>query len=363
MSLLGGLHLQDSGDPWVDALLAPSGSPARADAAAAAPSMDLRCAGLARWLLVRAARDGSTWLPATVLLPALAALEVTDPPAGLQAALGHGAVAELEDGALALPELALAEEEAAEQVERLLVTEGSVALRTGPPTPELDAGADVTQVHLLGLPELASALEQVEDGARVVLSGDDQVLQAGPGQVLRDLLRTGLPRTEVEPPTPASALELLRSEVRRGVLPAPQQLQTEDRAVVVVPVESDAEAVTRVTQLVQTSIPRAFGLDVGEMAVLTPRPRGQAGANALAAALSCPVSTIRPDLSPAQAVVLVLPPSAAGSLARPLLLTALHAAQRHVSIVTGVGAALPRAVAQGGRPRRTRLAALLADGL
>ncbi|MGY1633680.1 AAA family ATPase [Geodermatophilus sp. SYSU D01186] len=61
-------------------------------------------------------------------------------------------------------------------------------------------------------------------------------------------------------------------------------------------------------------------------------------------------------------VVVVLPPEAGGMLSRPLVYTALTRAQRHLSIVHASGAALARAVSQVDvRPRRTRLAALLAE--
>jgi exodeoxyribonuclease V alpha subunit len=60
------------------------------------------------------------------------------------------------------------------------------------------------------------------------------------------------------------------------------------------------------------------------------------------------------------AVIVVLPPEGAGMLSRPLVYTALTRAQRHLSVVHGVGPALARAVAQvGARPRRTRLQAEL----
>jgi exodeoxyribonuclease V alpha subunit len=60
-------------------------------------------------------------------------------------------------------------------------------------------------------------------------------------------------------------------------------------------------------------------------------------------------------------VVVVLPPEAGGMLSRPLVYTALTRAQRHLSIVHASGAALARAVREVDvRPRRTRLAALLA---
>ena len=61
-------------------------------------------------------------------------------------------------------------------------------------------------------------------------------------------------------------------------------------------------------------------------------------------------------------VVVVVPPEAGGMLSRPLVYTALTRAQRHLSIVHASGAALARAVREVDvRPRRTRLAALLAE--
>jgi exodeoxyribonuclease V alpha subunit len=61
-------------------------------------------------------------------------------------------------------------------------------------------------------------------------------------------------------------------------------------------------------------------------------------------------------------VVVVVPPEAGGMLSRPLIYTALTRAQSHLSIVHASGSALARAVREVDvRPRRTRLAALLAD--
>ena len=63
-------------------------------------------------------------------------------------------------------------------------------------------------------------------------------------------------------------------------------------------------------------------------------------------------------------VVVVLPPEAGGMLSRPLVYTALTRAQQHLSIVHATGAALARAVREVDvRPRRTRLARLLAETL
>ncbi len=62
------------------------------------------------------------------------------------------------------------------------------------------------------------------------------------------------------------------------------------------------------------------------------------------------------------AIVVVLPPEAAGMLSRPLVYTALTRAQRHLSVVHAAGPAVARAVRHvGARPRRTRLGGLLVE--
>jgi exodeoxyribonuclease V alpha subunit len=64
------------------------------------------------------------------------------------------------------------------------------------------------------------------------------------------------------------------------------------------------------------------------------------------------------------AVVVVLPPEAAGMLSRPLVYTALTRARRHLSVVHAAGPAVVRAVSQvGALPRRTQLPALLREYL
>jgi exodeoxyribonuclease V alpha subunit len=64
------------------------------------------------------------------------------------------------------------------------------------------------------------------------------------------------------------------------------------------------------------------------------------------------------------AIVVALPAEASGMLSRPLVYTALTRARRHLSIVHGSGTALARGVRDiGSRPRRTRLARLLREGV
>ncbi|RKS67944.1 hypothetical protein CLV35_3850 [Motilibacter peucedani] len=360
------------GDAWSAALLAPGGTPGRAAAAGPPPPDGVRAAALACWLLSRAARDGSTWLPAEVLVRALGALEVGDPAAGLRGALDAGAVALLDDGVLALPGLALLEQDAAEEVERLLVTEGSVRVVVGPRGEARDAAVAalpgepdlvLDDAERLDLASFAEQLAEVPEGGSVVVAGDPDLPAATPGAVLRDLAASAsLEVVRVDaPPADASALEQLRAAVRAGVLPPPEALATPERSVVVVPVDTDERAAARAAQLMEASIPRAFGVAAGEVLVLSPLVRGAAGVRALGAATPARVEPAAGWGEDAEAVVLVLPPSAAGAVRRDLVLGALHRARRHVSLVTGLGAALPAAVALPARPRRTRLGRLLEE--
>jgi hypothetical protein len=115
------------------------------------------------------------------------------------------------------------------------------------------------------------------------------------------------------------------------------------------------------------SIPRAYVLDPQGIAVLTVRDLGAGGAQQLSVLVG-ERATVRPVTRAAgsrwPAVVLVLPGEAAGSVTVPLLLSALGRADRHLSVVTGLGGQLAHLVARRHhRPRRTRLPGLLQPGV
>jgi exodeoxyribonuclease V alpha subunit len=136
--------------------------------------------------------------------------------------------------------------------------------------------------------ELAAALvEACADGTRLVLVGDPaQLPSVGPGRVLADLVDAGIaPVTELQRlyrHDEGGAIAALGSAIRQGTLPPPPDAGHE---VVVVPVRTSAEAAHRVRQLVTDSIPRALGIPSGEVQVVTPVHRGDAGTEALNAAL------------------------------------------------------------------------------
>jgi hypothetical protein len=268
----------------------------------------------------------------------------------------------------------------------------------------------------------AVLVEALPDGARLVLSGDPGVLpSAGAGQVFADVLSArACPQVASRTPDPGPIGELV-SGIGIGEL---NQVEAPGKEVVIVPVRDAGEAVHRTVQLVADSVPRAFGIDAGHTQVITPGHGGSAGTRALNAALKqrlnpgpgrfggfdagdriayvpVPGRTVPGTVKGADAeglhldcagesvvvpkerveasvrhawaltahqaagmrwpaVVVVLPGDAAQALSRPWVYTAFGRGERHLSVVHGVDAALPRAVAEVvPAPRTTRLAELL----
>lgn len=410
-------------DPW-SLLGVPGASPGQADALARALGVVAgppRERALLGWLLARAARAGHTAQPAGVLLRALDALGVADPTGALRAAADAGDVV-AEEPLVASAELAELEDALAEGLDRLLVTaepqagsEGSgglsvvlgccaqarlpvlrertdaarrdgygvvVAAACGEPGralaaalglplagPEQLGGAGVVLVEdaqLLGLAHCSALVEGMADGARLVLAGDVESLPgSGAGDVLADIAASGMvpvcrvhcSRTEIGE---AATAHDLAHAVRAGQLPL---VVSPERELVAVPAVGDQECVHRALQLVTSSVPRAFGIEATEVAVLTPMRRGVAGTGALDAALGGGgrSRTVHDAAGGSyDAVVLVLPAQAAGVLSRPLVHAAAATARRHLSVVHATGPALPQAVEKViRRPRTTRLEALL----
>jgi hypothetical protein len=214
------------------------------------------------------------------------------------------------------------------------------------------------------LTELAAALQGVPAEARVVLAGDPDALRGrGPGAVLRDVAASGVVPVHDTRLAPEGALGAVLAGLRRGELVQPDPV---DRGVVVVSCADDVEVVRRVGQLVSTSVPRAFDVSGPDIVVLSPLRRGLAGTSSLAEQTAAEVLTVHEAAASGRtwpAVVLCLPGEAAGVLSRALMVSAFLAAERHVSVVTGAGADLARAVRDvPHRPeRRTRLASLLSS--
>jgi exodeoxyribonuclease V alpha subunit len=136
--------------------------------------------------------------------------------------------------------------------------------------------------------ELAAALvEAGPDGARLLLVGDPaQLPSIGPGRVLADIIDSGaVPVTELSRlyrQRDGGVIARLATAVRGGTLPP---VDSPDREVVVLPARSSAGAAHRVMQLITDSIPRALGIPVADIQVITPVHKGPAGTIALNQAL------------------------------------------------------------------------------
>ncbi|WP_324615408.1 helix-hairpin-helix domain-containing protein [Streptomyces sp. NRRL S-920] len=274
----------------------------------------------------------------------------------------------------------------------------------------------------LDVESAAMLVESLPDGARLVLSGDPGVLwSAGPGRVFADLVAARCcPQIVSRTPDPGPLGELT-SGIGIGEL---LQVEAPGKEVVLVPVRDAPEAIHRTVQLVADSVPRAIGVPAEQTQVITPGHGGAAGTRALNTALKerlnpgpgrfggfdpgdrvahVPAAgrttlgqVVRADaeglhlecdgapvlvrkerveqevrhawaLTAHQAaglrwpaVVVVLPGDAAQSLTRPWVYTAFSRGERHLSVVQGVEAALPRAVAERlWKDRTTRLRTLL----
>ncbi|WP_413810484.1 helix-hairpin-helix domain-containing protein [Streptomyces sp. OE57] len=268
----------------------------------------------------------------------------------------------------------------------------------------------------------AMLVESLPDGARLVLSGDPGVLwSAGPGRVFADLVAARrCPQVVSRTPDPGPIGELV-SGIGIGEL---SQVEAPGKEVVIVPVRDAGEAVHRTVQLVADSVPRAIGVPPEQTQVITPGHGGAAGTRALNAALKdrlnpgpgrfggfdpgdrvaytpAPGRTVpgtvvsadaeglrldcagTPVVVPREevgelvrhgwaltahqaagarwpAAVVVLPGDATAGLTRAWVYTAFGRGERHLSVVHGADAALPRAVAEiPFKDRTTRLRALL----
>ncbi|AJE86605.1 hypothetical protein SLNWT_6229 [Streptomyces albus] len=269
----------------------------------------------------------------------------------------------------------------------------------------------------------ASLVEALPDGARLVLSGDPAVLwSAGPGRVFADLLaarrcphiasRTPDPGPLGELTSGIGAGELLQVEAPDKevvIVPVREPAEAVHRTVQLV-----ADSVPRTfavpagetqvitvghggpagTQALNAALkerlnpgPGRFGgFDPGDRVVHTPAPGLAvpgvvAGAEAEGLRLDCeggtvvvPKDRVGPEvvrhgwaITAHQAVgrrwptvVVVLPGDAGGALTRSWVYTAFGRGERHLSVVHGLEAALPRAVAERPvKPRTSRLETLL----
>jgi exodeoxyribonuclease V alpha subunit len=136
--------------------------------------------------------------------------------------------------------------------------------------------------------ELADALlSACGDGTHLLFVGDAaQLPSIGPGRVLGDVIDSGTVAvtelTTLYRQAEGGTIARLATAVREGSLAA---VDDPTREVVIVPARGSAAAAHRVVQLVTDSIPRALGIQVEQIQVVTPVHRGPAGTQELNRAL------------------------------------------------------------------------------
>jgi len=304
-------------------------------------------------------------LPVDVALRSCSASDV-------DSALADGEVVEVEwrgARAVALVDLAESEEMLADGLaslaaeNRLAVVVGplavgrSQALATalgGVPAVVLD------DAHRLGIDDVLAAVEDLPEDSVLALSLDPALpLAAVPGAVALDLAASGAcPVLKATVPPARTSLARARVDVAAGHWFG---TSPDDRSIVEVRVSGPDEALVRVGQLVGTSIPRAFEVPASEVAVLL----APGSLEPAAVESAVPGAAVVPLTGPLDrawdAVVLVLGPPGPG-FTRALVYAGLTAGEKHVSVVHGAEPAALAAAMSGApdRPRRTRLAALLA---
>ena len=144
----------------------------------------------------------------------------------------------------------------------------------------------IDESSMVDVPLMHALLKAVPDEAALLVVGDiDQLPSVGPGQVLADLIRSqAVPvvrLTEIFRQAAASQIIVNAHRINRGQMP---DLSKPEGAsdFYFVPAENPEMAVTRIIELVNTRIPRRFGLDpVRDIQLLCPMSRGGIGARSL----------------------------------------------------------------------------------
>jgi len=127
---------------------------------------------------------------------------------------------------------------------------------------------------------MSALLRAIKPGARVVIIGDaDQLPSVGAGNVLRDLLDSGVfatvRLTEIFRQAQKSLIVTNAHAINRGEMP---RLDVKDNDFFFLPRASDADIAATVAQLYKTRLPRTYGeLAVSGTQVICPSRKGETG--------------------------------------------------------------------------------------
>ena len=166
----------------------------------------------------------------------------------------------------------------------------------GPASPLPADVVVVDETSMVDMVLFYSLLKAVPDQCQLVLVGDvDQLPSVGPGNVLRDLIRSGAPDvvrlTEIFRQAQASLIVVNAHRINEGQMPRVAETGSEDSGkeppdFYFIEREEPEAVLATLKEVVQRRIPRRFGLDpVRQLQVLTPMHRGLLGSRNLNAEL------------------------------------------------------------------------------
>ena len=144
----------------------------------------------------------------------------------------------------------------------------------------------IDETSMVDVMLMRALLAAVPDEAALLIVGDvDQLPSVGPGQVLADIIASGVVPvvrlTEVFRQAAQSRIVTTAHGINRGAIPDLSRPEGESDFYFV-PAEDPETAAVRIVELVKTRIPKRFGFDaMQDIQVLCPMNRGGAGARSL----------------------------------------------------------------------------------
>jgi exodeoxyribonuclease V alpha subunit len=144
----------------------------------------------------------------------------------------------------------------------------------------------VDEASMVDVLPMQALVKAIPDHAALLIVGDiDQLPSVGPGQVLADIIGSGVVPvvrlTEVFRQAAASRIIINAHRINRGAMPD-LSASAGDSDFYFVPAEDPEAAVLRIVELVKTRIPKRFGMNsIRDIQVLCPMNRGGVGARSL----------------------------------------------------------------------------------
>jgi exodeoxyribonuclease V alpha subunit len=145
----------------------------------------------------------------------------------------------------------------------------------------------VDEVSMVDVPLMASLLKAVPNHAAVIFVGDvDQLPSVGPGQVLADVIASGIVPvarlTEIFRQAAESRIIVNAHRINHGQMPEWTTAKDVKTDFYFVEADEPEDALAKIIEVVHHRIPQRFGLDpVKDVQVLCPMNRGGVGARSL----------------------------------------------------------------------------------